>query len=171
MPKMAILSVILFGTVLLFPAHGFMGGDLVQQNTFSSSSELTLFDSGILKIPSSNNDNKNIIKRYLILGNGIPQLFTGKTSNTIYSITSNNGFFSVGTFPESEVFKLKSKGYHVIEDFQLDFHSISNEIPEISRIGEIVRSEQVHETYNYTGKGIRIAIVDTGVDFSNPDIF
>ena len=95
---------------------------------------------------------------------------TSKTSNTIYSLTSNNGFFSVGTFPESEVFKLKSKGYHVIEDFQLDFHSISNEIPEISRIGEIVRSEQVHETYNYTGKGIRIAIVDTGVDFSNPDV-
>jgi len=165
---MAILSVILFGTVLLFPAHGFMGGDLVQQNTFSSS-ELNLLDSGILNLPSSNNDKQNVIKRYLVLGNGIPQL-SDKTSNTIYSITSNNGFFSVGTFPESEVFKLKSKGYHVIEDFQLDFHSISNEIPEISRIGKIVRSEQVHEAFNYTGKGIKIAVVDTGVDFSNPDI-
>ena len=54
----------------------------------------------------------------------------------------------------------------------MDFHSIDNSfgVTEVSRIGEIVGSEKVHENFNYTGSGIKIAIVDTGVDFSNPDI-
>ena len=73
MPKMAIFSVILFGTILLFPAHGFMGGDLIQQNTLLSS-EQNIQDSGILQIPSSHFEQENIIKRYLDLKNQLPYL-------------------------------------------------------------------------------------------------
>ena len=39
-----------------------------------------------------------------------------------------------------------------------------------SRIGKILGSEDVYKKYNYTGRGITIGIVDTGTDFSNPDI-
>ena len=34
----------------------------------------------------------------------------------------------------------------------------------------IAQSKKIHETHNATGKNIQIAIIDTGVDFSNPDV-
>ena len=43
-------------------------------------------------------------------------------------------------------------------------------IPDVSRIGEITGSTEAKKQYNATGNDIVIAIVDTGVDFSNPDI-
>jgi subtilisin family serine protease len=55
-------------------------------------------------------------------------------------------------------------------DFLLDLHSEDKDIPDVSRIGPIVGSDVVNADYNYTGKGVRVAIIDTGVDFSNPDI-
>ena len=39
-----------------------------------------------------------------------------------------------------------------------------------STIGNIANSERVHSLYNVTGKNIKIAIIDTGVDFSNLDM-
>ena len=70
---------------------------------------------------------------------------------------------------ENSISNLISRGYYVIEDFPLDFHAEEN-IPDISRIGEITGSTLAEASYNVTGKGITIAVVDTGVDFSNPDI-
>ena len=61
----------------------------------------------------------------------------------------------------------------MLEDFQLDFHSkyLSDGIKsEVSEIGNLANSNNVHSLYNVTGKDIRVAIVDTGVDFSNPDM-
>ena len=60
----------------------------------------------------------------------------------------------------------------MIEDFQLDFHSkyiSKNNVSQISTIGNIANSERVHNLYNVTGNDVTIAIIDTGVDFSNPD--
>ncbi|TFH01611.1 MAG: peptidase S8, partial [Nitrosopumilus sp.] len=70
---------------------------------------------------------------------------------------------------ENSVSNLISRGYYVIEDFPLDFHS-EDEITDASRIGEITGSNLAETKYNVTGDGINIAVVDTGVDFSNPDI-
>ena len=67
----------------------------------------------------------------------------------------------------------QSKGFHMIEDFQLDFHSkyvSKNNVSQISTIGNIANSERVHNLYNVTGNDVTIAIIDTGVDFSNPDM-
>ena len=61
----------------------------------------------------------------------------------------------------------------MIEDFQLDFHSkyiSKNNVSQISTIGNIANSERVHNLYNVTGNDVTIAIIDTGVDFSNPDM-
>ena len=59
------------------------------------------------------------------------------------------------------------------EDFALDFHSkyvSTNAITKTSQFGNIANSEQVHKLYDVTGRGVTIAVMDTGVDFSNPDI-
>ncbi len=116
---------------------------------------------------------ENLAKRYLVYGSGsLSSAFTD-TKNIAYGIDSDRGFFSVGILTENEASKLKSKGYYVIEDFPLDFHSkyvSTNAITKISQLGNIANSEQVHKLYDVTGKGVTVAVVDTGVDFSNPDI-
>src|SRR3989337_1839263 len=40
----------------------------------------------------------------------------------------------------------------------------------IEHSSQIVKSEEAFNKYGYTGAGVNIAVVDTGVDFSNPDI-
>ena len=171
MPKEALLIfVILIFSFLINNSYGFLGGDLPQQTIFSSNIINFEQKSDIIQLPAIN-DQQPIKKRYLILGAG--SLQDNYYSNNLYTISSKNGFFSVGILQQDEVASLKEKGYYILEDFLLDFHSQQNKqdkVSEISRIGEIVGSEYVHKNYNYTGKGIKIAVVDTGVDFSNPDI-
>ena len=112
-------------------------------------------------------------KRYLVFGYDSLNNAYQDTKNIVYGINSNSGFFSVGVLDESEALNLKSKGYYVIEDYMLDFHSkylSTNTATDISQIGNIAESEKVHTLYDVTGDGVTIAVVDTGVDFSNPDI-
>jgi len=116
---------------------------------------------------------ENLAKRYLVYGSGSLNSAFTDTKNIAYGINSDKGFFSVGILTENEASKLKSKGYYVFEDFPLDFHSkyvSTNAITKISKFGNIANSEQVHKLYDVTGKGVTVAVVDTGVDFSNPDI-
>ena len=116
---------------------------------------------------------QDLVKRYLVYGQG--QLNTAylEPKNLVYGIDSASGFFSVGIFNEDEVYSIKSKGYTVIEDFLLDFNSEyvkQNFVTGVSQFENIANSRHVHDLYNVTGKGVTVAIMDTGVDFSNPDI-
>ena len=106
------------------------------------------------------------LERYLIFGQGS----IDANVNTISSISNDNGFFSIAILPEQSVQILNAKGYHVIKDFPLEFHETKNTFSEMDRIRESSGTELAQIKYNYTGKGIKIAIVDTGVDFSNPDL-
>ena len=116
---------------------------------------------------------QNAAKRYLVFGSGQISNVYSSTKNLVYGINSDVGFFSVGMLNENEAANLKLKGHSVVADFPLDFYSkyvSRNAISDISQVGNIANSEQVHKLYNVTGKGVTIAIMDTGVDFSNPDI-
>jgi len=164
-----LLLTIIFLSFLISDSYGFFGGDIPQQSTIITSIKNIEQHSDIIKISPFDN-HQSIKKRYLIFGSASIQ---SDHLNNLYTVNSQNGFFSVNVLQENEASSLKEKGYYVLEDFLLDFHSQQNKqekITEISRIGEIVGSEYIHKNYNYTGKGIKIAVVDTGVDFSNPDI-
>ncbi len=165
------MLVILFFSLLICNSYGFLGGDLPQQTVFSSKNINFDQKSDIIQLPQTQ-DNQPIKKRYIIFGSGvIPE--HDLNNNFLYAVNSQNNFFSVGVLQESEAASLKEKGYYVLEDFLLDFYSQQNKpekVNEISKIGEIIGSEYVHQHYNYTGKGVKIAVVDTGADFSNPDI-
>ena len=168
MPKLA-LFIASFFLLILFQqsAYGFIEGDEV--------TTLSNFDIEISSdIISVDLPRQEILeKRYLIYGSGSLNNVYSDTKNIVYGINSDKGFFSVGILTENEASKLKSKGYYVIEDFALDFHSkyvSTNAITKTSQFGNIANSEHVHQLYNVTGKGVTVAVVDTGVDFSNPDI-
>ncbi|MDH3677958.1 MAG: S8 family serine peptidase [Nitrosopumilus sp.] len=164
MPKVAILFSIILLSSAFSNSYGFPSGDLVDNNLVQKNYDI--FDSGIVDI-SPDFFTKNNYKRYVIFGAGTNDLDFLK-SNSLYGIQSDRGFFHVAVLNDNLVSNLLARGYHVIEDFQLDFHSA--EIPDASRIGEITGSNLAETKYNITGDGIKIAIVDTGVDFSNLDI-
>ena len=85
--------------------------------------EIISFNESKSKIIQFNeSSNEQQVKRYLIFGKGsISEI--GNLIQTPYSISSSNGFFSIVTIPESTLSIFQSKGFHIIEDFQLDFHS------------------------------------------------
>ncbi|MGY5152461.1 MAG: S8 family serine peptidase [Candidatus Nitrosopumilus sp. bin_6a] len=145
-------------------SHAFISGDM---NNVANIEDKLIFDSEIIQV-NSDFFVENNFKRYLIFGNSLEQNEFLK-SNSIYGIQSDNGFFSVSIMSETLASDLVSRGYYVIEDFKLDFHS-SDETKDASRIGDITGSNLAKTKYNSTGNGTVIAIVDTGVDFSNPDI-
>ena len=166
----------LFAIALLFvfpvvasESFSFLSGDMIDQNFQNNDDTFSNHHSNIINFNEPTNDQQ--LKRYLIFGKGSSsELGNIKTD---YSISSSNGFFSIVIIPENTISIFQSKGFSVIEDFQLDFHSkyISKDnVSQISTIGNIANSERVHSLYNVTGKDVKIAIIDTGVDFSNPDI-
>ena len=110
------------------------------------------------------------LHRYLVFGHGLPEI--SSEFATISLVTSNNGFFSVSVLPENSIPMLNAKGYHVIRDVPLDFYSTYDEdiFSSMGQIRKYTGSDLAQIKYNYTGNGIKIAIVDTGVDFSNPDL-
>ncbi len=165
MPKAAIFFLIILFSFVFSSSYGFTGGDLVDNNFVQKNYDI--FDSDILNV-TPDFFTQNNYKRYVIFGAGSND-FDFLNKNSLYGIESDRGFFHVAVLEENSVSNLISRGYTVIEDFPLDFHSEKNG-PDASRIGEITGSSLAETKYNVTGTGIRIAIVDTGVDFSNPDI-
>ena len=167
-----LFSILLLSSVLIGNSQAFLGGDLPQKNLFQKDNLKIEHSSNIVSIDPYFMKNENSVKRYLIFGTGSVQDTEKIKNNIIHSIDTKNGFYSVGVFSENEVAIFRLAGYNVVEDFLLDFHSEdnTNDIPEVSKIGAITKSDQAFEKYGYTGAGINIAVVDTGVDFSNPDI-
>ncbi|MDH3277477.1 MAG: S8 family serine peptidase [Nitrosopumilus sp.] len=166
MPTVAIFFMLILLSYTISSSYGFTGGDVVDDN-FVQKNYDTFFDSNIVDI-APDFFTKNNFKRYVIFGTGVND-FDFLQKNSMYGIESEQGFFHVAVLDENSVSKLISRGYNVIEDFPLDFHS-EKDIPDASVIGKITGANLAEINYNVTGKGITIAIVDTGVDFSNPDI-
>jgi len=162
MPKVAILFAILLLSSAVTNSYAIPNGDLIEENFVKKNSDI--FDSGIIDV-SPDFFSKSNYKRYVIFGEGHDSDLLKK--NSIYGIESDQGFFHVAILEENSVSNLISRGYYVIEDFPLDYHS---ELEDASRIGQITGADFAQEKYDVTGKGVTIAVVDTGVDFSNPDI-
>ncbi|MGY5150508.1 MAG: S8 family serine peptidase [Candidatus Nitrosopumilus sp. bin_68KS] len=164
MPKAAIFfSIILFSSVLT-NSYAITQGDLILDNAETK----IVFDSEILNI-DYDFFTENDFKRYLIFGTNTQDIDFLK-NNSLYGIQSDAGFFYVSVLSEKSASNLISQGFYVIEDSKLDFHLSDDVILDSSRIGEITGSSAVKKKYDASGNGTIIAIVDTGVDFSNPDI-
>ena len=167
----SILAILLLMTIpaLVSESFSYFSGDMTTQNFQDYNNGFSNYKSNIIKFNESSNEQE--LKRYLIFGKGSSVELGNIQSH--YSLSSPNGFFSIAVLPENTISIFQSKGFHVIEDFKLDFHSkyiSENNITKTSTIENIANSERVHSLYNVTGKNIKIAIIDTGVDFSNLDM-
>ena len=165
MPKAAIFFSIALLSTVLTSSYAFTSGDMIFEESIPKQIE---FNSGIIKI-DSDFFTENNFKRYLIFGTNSQNSDLLK-NNPSYGIHSDSGFFYVATLSENSASSLISQGYSVIEDFKLDFHSTDEDLIDASRIAQISRSDIAQKNYGVTGNGTTIAIIDTGVDFSNLDI-
>ena len=164
-----VLAFLLIFPILISESFSYFDGDMINYEFENKNNYLTNTNSEIIQFNEFSNEQQ--MKRYIIFGKGTTE-FTNLI-NTQHSISSPNGFFSIVTAPESIMSFSESKGLTIIEDFQLDFHSkyISKDnVSKLFTIENIANSERVHTLYNVTGKDVTIAIIDTGVDFSNPDM-
>ena len=124
--------------------------------------DAALFESGIVDVDANFFLGDPGVRRYLVFGGG----------------GGGPGPFGVAALSESAAASLSSRhGYSVMEDFGLDFHGAPGTgdgdgpvLRDASRIGEITGSLAARERYGASGNGTVVAIVDTGVDFSNPDM-
>ncbi len=164
MPKVAIFFSIMLLSTVATNSHAFTSGDTSFEESIPKHIE---FNSDIIQIDSDFFAENNF-KRYLIFGTN-SQNSDFLKNNSLYGINSDSGFFYVTVLSETGASSLISQGYNVIEDFQLDFHS-TDDLTDASRIAQISHSDIAEKNYGVTGNGITIAIVDTGVDFSNLDI-
>jgi len=165
MPKAAVFFSVILLSTMLTNSYAFVPNDLISVDDINNP---LVFDSGIIEVDSSFFTENNF-KRYLIFGTNSQQIDFLK-NNSIHGIQSDSGFFYISVLSEKSASNLASRGFHVIEDFRLDFHLSDDEIQDASRIGDITGSSIAKKKYNASGNGTVIAIVDTGVDFSNPDI-
>jgi len=165
MPKVAVFFVFLLISPFLTNSHAF---SIDQFTSLDDTGDLIFHNSDIIDV-NSGFFLENNFKRYLIFGSNLPQTDVFK-NNPPYGVQSDHGFFYVSVLAEKTASNLIAQGYNVIEDFKLDFYTSDQIIPDVSRIGEITGSTDAKEKYNATGNDIVIAVVDTGVDFSNPDI-
>ncbi|HJW19755.1 MAG TPA: S8 family serine peptidase, partial [Candidatus Nitrosotalea sp.] len=119
--------------------------------------------------PSSSQD---VIKRYIVFGSGSVSDIISRASNVVYGMDSNHGSLALGFFNQDQVTNLQLNGYSVIEDLPLEFDSVNPDQPVsgVPTIDDVLGSNKVMHKYGYTGNGIKIGIVDTGTDFTNPDV-
>jgi len=165
------LFVLLLIPIIAHESFAYLGGDMIENNSFLSSFDKPQTTSDIITFYES--DKTENLKRYIVFGHGSVNDLHSLTSGVSSSISSSNGFFSIVTMPENKISHFESAGLHIMEDFQLDFHSKYMEYDphsKISELGNLANSKRVHDLYNVTGKGVTIAVLDTGVDFSNKDM-
>ena len=164
------VSIFLIALILLSavpkPAGAYHDADLIQPPQMHPAEQT----SGLIRFQQPSYESTE--KRYLVFGPGPVSGISQRAENLLYGLGSGHGSFAVGMFKENEVASLKLAGYDVIQDLPLEFDSASvgSAPSDVSKIDDILGTSKVIEQYNYTGEGIRIGIVDTGTDFSNPDV-
>ncbi len=116
--------------------------------------------------------SENVQKRYIVYGSGPISNIISQSNKIIYGADSDSGSLAVGLFSQDQILNLQSNGYNVMEDLPLEFDSVKqNVVPgDLTRIDKILGSYYPSHKYGLTGEGIKIGIVDTGTDFSNPDM-
>ncbi len=147
-------------------------------NPYSNLDNARLRDSLLLDIDKDylNKDGKS---RIIIINNGNLDINSlSEMGVKVFNyLGSKDAFIAYAVADSSTVSMLREKGLKVINDFMLDLDS-SREVNEFinmpnskdaNRFDIIYGIDKVHAK-GITGKGVKIAIVDSGVDFSSKDM-
>ena len=111
-----------------------------------------------------------IPQRSLIYGSGSLNTAAGSHVVGIAGGSPGSPFLGYAISPTLSSNVPLGTGFTFSPDAQLQFDSYSQVDPGRFSGSSIIRSDQANQTFGVTGKGVNVAIVDTGSDFSNPDV-
>lgn len=103
--------------------------------------------------------------RVMISGKGDISAISDQVYISHY-LKTNDGYIAFAATTQDKLPLLRSQGLVVANDVKLEF----DQVRDASRLGEILGSDKVSKDAGLTGKGIKIAVVDTGTDFANKDM-
>ncbi len=103
--------------------------------------------------------------RVMIVGKGDISDISSQVHVSHY-LKTQNGYIAFGATTQSRLPPLTSQGLTVVREPKLEF----DQVRDASRFGMILGSDKVNIDAGLTGKGIKVAVVDTGTDFSNRDL-
>ena len=159
-----ILISILAGAFLQYAPKAYaIYEDDALNNTVPSDFQLGI-DSQLLDLSQSRVSYNPDAVRVMIKGKSLEGI--DDKANLLHSIKTNDGYIAFATTTMDNIPLLKANGLEVVNDVKLEF----DEVRDASRLGAILGSEVVASDFGFTGKGVKVAITDTGVDFSNKDL-
>jgi len=103
--------------------------------------------------------------RVMIVGRGDISDISGQV-NVSHYLKTQDGYIAFGATTQNKLPLLTSHGLTVISEPRLEY----DQVRDASRFGQILGSDRVNIDAGLTGKGIKVAVVDTGTDFSNRDL-
>lgn len=140
----AALAAVALAAAVAAPAAVALAGDMAAPQPERADAR-DILDSGII---ATGEVREGLAARYLVFGEG------------------TRGFAPALGAAESP--RAAPPGHRVIPDMRTELHGEA--ATDVSRIGELAGTLRVREEHGLDGSGVRVAIVDTGVDFSNPDL-
>lgn len=123
-------------------------------------------NSGLLNFsPGEITYNPDAVK-VMIKGRGSIEGISDRVHVSHQIKTKDGGYIAFATTTSANLPLLKAQGLDVKSDTRLEF----DEVRDASRFGEILGSSAVIKDQGFTGRGVKVAIVDTGTDFANKDL-
>ncbi|HXG07358.1 MAG TPA: S8 family serine peptidase [Nitrososphaera sp.] len=110
------------------------------------------------------------IGRTLVYGSGNVAALSNNAHIVSFGYTENGQKMFGVALSKSPL--LPNSGFSYLPDAPLQFDFALDDTSNAGRLSgsSILRSDRVVEEYGITGEGVTVAIVDTGTDFSNPDM-
>lgn len=102
--------------------------------------------------------------RIMMIGKGDVSAVAGMV-HVSHLLHTQDGYVAFGVTTEDKLPLLRSHGLTVMPDIKLEF----DQVRDASRFGEILGSAEVNKE-GLKGLGVKVAVVDTGVDFANKDL-
>ncbi|MEK0325553.1 MAG: hypothetical protein QQN63_07595, partial [Nitrosopumilus sp.] len=128
---------------------------------------------------SLESDSDLLTKRVIIIGSGDPANIQQKVANLV-TFPTVGGYIARGFVTKDDLLTLnKIDGVRqIFEDIRLDYKVREEQAVDLAvrprttmfNVTQILGSRIVEENLGINGAGIKIAVVDTGVDFSNIDL-
>ena len=96
-----LVFILLLIPIIAHESFGYLGGDMIEKNSFLPNFDSLKTTSNIITINES--DKTENLKRYIVFGHGSGNDLHSLTNGISNSISSSNGFFSIVTLPENNV--------------------------------------------------------------------